>query len=146
MADASVRVADPADPSAGPAIDLEATTPWVRRWLRAEGLSALVGGLWAWIALGAAWPLFVVLLLVPDVSMVGYLKGTHAGAITYNIVHNWATGGLVLGLGAILAVPPLLFAGIILIAHVGMDRLFGYGLKYPTSFQDTHLGRIGRRR
>ena len=78
--------------------------------------------------------------------MVGYLKGTHVGAISYNIAHNWATGGLVLGLGAALAVPMLVFAGIILIAHVGMDRLFGYGLKYPTSFQDTHLGRIGKRR
>ncbi|MEO8470377.1 MAG: DUF4260 domain-containing protein [Chloroflexota bacterium] len=126
--------------------DLEATTPWVRRWLRAEGIAALIGGLWAWIALGAAWPLFLVLLLVPDISMVGYLKGTHAGAISYNFVHNWATGGLVLGLGAALVAPALVFAGIILIAHVGMDRLFGYGLKYPSSFQDTHLGRIGKRR
>ena len=137
----------PADGAAAAAVvDLEGTSPWVRRWLRAEGIAALVGGLWSWIALGAAWPLFVVLLLVPDISMVGYLKGTHAGAISYNIVHNWATGGLVLGLGASLAAPALVFAGIILIAHVGMDRLFGYGLKYPTSFQDTHLGRIGKRR
>ena len=136
----------PGGAPAAPSVNLETTTPWVRRWLRAEGMAALVGGLWGWLALGAPWPLFVVLLLVPDVSMVGYLKGTHAGAISYNIVHNWATGGLVLGLGAALAAPALVFAGIILIAHVGMDRLFGYGLKYPTSFQDTHLGRIGKRR
>ena len=136
----------PGGAPAAPSVNLETTTPWVRRWLRAEGMAALVGGLWGWLALGAPWPLFVVLLLVPDVSMVGYLKGTHAGAISYNIVHNWATGGLVLGLGAALAAPALVFAGIILIAHVGMYRLFGYGLKYPTSFQDTHLGRIGKRR
>ena len=136
----------PGGAAAAPSVNLETTTPCVRRWLRAEGMAALVGGLWGWLALGAPWPLFVVLLLVPDVSMVGYLKGTHAGAISYNIVHNWATGGLVLGLGAALAAPALVFAGIILIAHVGMDRLFGYGLKYPTSFQDTHLGRIGKRR
>ena len=32
----------------------------------------------------------------------------------------------------------------ILIAHVGFDRALGYGLKLPTSFRDTHLGRIGR--
>ncbi len=134
------------EPAAVSSAGLEATTPWVRRWLRAEGIAALIGGLWAWIALGAAWPLFLALLLVPDVSMVGYLKGAHAGAISYNIAHNWATGGLVLGLGAALAIPVLVFAGIILIAHVGMDRLFGYGLKYPTSFQNTHLGRIGKRR
>ncbi len=145
-----IPVAD--GPAAAPAsssaatVNLESTTPWVRGWLRAEGIAALVGGLSAWLALGAAWPLFLVFLLVPDVSMIGYLKGTHAGAITYNFVHNWATAGLVLGLGVALAVPGIVLAGVILVAHVGMDRLMGYGLKYPTSFQDTHLGRIGKRR
>lgn len=78
--------------------------------------------------------------------MLGYLKGPHAGAISYNVVHNWATAGLVLALGVALAVPGVVLAGLILVAHVGMDRLMGYGLKYPTSFQDTHLGRIGKRR
>jgi hypothetical protein len=34
----------------------------------------------------------------------------------------------------------------ILAAHVGFDRALGYGLKLPTSFRDTHLGRIGRDR
>ena len=66
-------------------------------------------------------------------------------AIAYNVAHNWAVGGLVLGLGAWLAVPWLGLAGAILVAHTGIDRVLGYGLKYPTSFQDTHLGRIGRR-
>jgi Domain of unknown function (DUF4260) len=106
----------------------------------------LVGGLAGWLALGGEWPWFVVLLLAPDVSMVGYLQGPHLGAITYNVAHNWATGGLVLGLGLALNVPGLALAGIILIAHTGLDRTLGYGLKYPTAFQDTHLGRIGKRR
>ncbi|MEO5918031.1 MAG: DUF4260 domain-containing protein [Candidatus Limnocylindrales bacterium] len=125
---------------------LDATTPWVRRWLRAEGIAALVGGFAAWLALGAPWPVFFALLLVPDISMVGYLADRHVGAISYNIGHNWAVGGLVLGLGIVLTVPAVTLAGVILVAHTGMDRAFGYGLKYPTSFQDTHLGRIGRRR
>ena len=124
---------------------LDATTPWVRRWLRAEGIAAFAGGLAAWVALGAPWPLFVVVLFVPDVSMAGYLRGPHLGAIAYNIVHNWATGGLVLGAGLALGVPGLVLAGVVLVAHTGMDRALGYGLKYPTAFQDTHLGRIGRR-
>ncbi|HEY2386937.1 MAG TPA: DUF4260 family protein, partial [Candidatus Binatia bacterium] len=39
------------------------------------------------------------------------------------------------------------YAGaLIWLAHIGMDRLLGYGLKYPTSFHHTHLGRIGTRR
>jgi hypothetical protein len=29
--------------------------------------------------------------------------------------------------------------------HIGVDRALGYGLKYPTAFADTHLGRVGRR-
>jgi hypothetical protein len=127
-------------------IDLDATTPWVRRWLRAEGIVAFAGGAAAWVALGAPWPWFVVLLLAPDVSMVGYLRGPHPGAIAYNVAHNWATGGLVIGLGLVLNLPGLALAGVLLVAHTGMDRALGYGLKYPTSFQDTHLGRIGRRR
>lgn len=51
-----------------------------------------------------------------------------------------------LGLGAWSGVTAVTMAGGILVAHVGMDRAVGYGLKLPTSFQDTHLGRIGRAR
>jgi hypothetical protein len=51
-----------------------------------------------------------------------------------------------LGIGALLASPAILLAAAILIAHVGMDRAVGYGLKLPSSFQDTHLGRMGRTR
>ena len=125
--------------------DLEATTPWVRRWLRAEGLAAFVGGFFAWRALDGGWPWFLVFLLLPDVSAIGYLASRHVGAITYNIAHNWFTGGAVLGLGLALAFPALTMAGIVLVAHTGIDRVLGYGLKYPTSFQDTHLGHIGKR-
>ena len=31
---------------------------------------------------------------------------------------------------------------LIWLAHTGADRLFGYGLKYPTAFKDTHLSRV----
>ena len=31
---------------------------------------------------------------------------------------------------------------LIWLAHIGMDRLLGYGLKYPTAFKDTHLQRV----
>ena len=124
---------------------VEETTPWVRRWLRAEGLAGLALGWIAWQAYGGELIWFVPALLLPDVSMAGYLGGNHTGAITYNIAHNWFVGGIVLGLGWLLSAAPLALAGAILVAHTGGDRLLGYGLKYPTSFQDTHLGRIGRK-
>jgi uncharacterized protein DUF4260 len=117
-----------------------------RRWLRLEGAAALVGGLAIYGALGGNWLFALPLLILPDLSMVGYLRDPRLGALTYNALHNWAVGPAVLGGGVLLSAVPLELAGAILIAHVGGDRLLGYGLKYPTSFGDTHLGHIGRRR
>ena len=125
-------------------IHLEETTPWVRWWLRLEGISGLVLGWVVWRGQGGDLPWFIPLLLVPDVGMLGYLKDSHVGAITYNVIHNWFVGGLVLGLGWWAGIPAVTMAGAILVAHTGIDRLMGYGLKYPTGFKDTHLGRLGR--
>lgn len=124
----------------------EVAPPSTRAWLRIEGLAAFVAGLVVFVALGGSWLLAIPLLLVPDVSMVGYLRGPRLGALTYNLVHNWAIGLAVLGLGVWSGIDGLTMAGAILIAHVGMDRAMGYGLKLATSFQDTHLGRIGKAR
>ena len=115
-----------------------------RTWLRIEGLAALVLASAAYLSLGGQPLLLIPLLLAVDVSMVGYLAGPRVGAITYNLFHQWATGLAVLGAGWWLGATPLLLAGLILVAHVGMDRFAGYGLKYATAFGDTHLGRIGR--
>lgn len=127
-------------------VHLEDTTPWVRRWLRAEGAVAFAWGLVIWVLLNQPLPLFIVALLLPDLSMLGYLRGPHVGAILYNIVHNWATAGLVLLIALVAQSGPLILVGAVLLGHVGIDRALGYGLKYPTAFHDTHLGRIGRRR
>jgi len=117
-----------------------------RVWLRAEGVAAFVAGAAAWVALGAPWPWFAILLLGPDISILGYIAGPRVGAMAYNIAHNWAVGGSVIGLGLALATPALTLAGVLLVAHTGLDRALGYGLKAPTGFRDTHLGRIGRER
>jgi uncharacterized protein DUF4260 len=118
----------------------------VRGWLRLEGAAAFVAGLSLYVSLGGPWLLLLPLLLLPDASAAGYLAGPRVGALTYNVVHNWAFGLAVLGAGVALASTPLLLLGTISCAHVGMDRAVGYGLKLPTSFQDTHLGPIGRNR
>jgi hypothetical protein len=117
-----------------------------RRWLQLEGAAGLVAGLWIYGALGGNWLLAVPLLIAPDLSMIGYLRNPRLGALTYNALHNWAIGLVALAGGVLLSAVPLQLAGGILIAHVGGDRLLGYGLKYPTSFGDTHLGHIGRGR
>ena len=118
----------------------------VTPWLRAEGLAALVAGLALYGWLGGPWLAVLPLLLAPDASAVGYLRDARFGAFGYNLVHNWALGLGVLGLGLATDSTGIALAGAILIAHTGMDRAMGYGLKLPTSFHDTHLGRIGRGR
>jgi len=118
--------------------------PTVRIWLRLEGLAAFIAGLAIYGANGGPWLLAVPFLLVPDVSMLGYLRDPRLGAFTYNLAHNWSIGLAVLGVGVWSGLSWVLLAGAILVAHVGMDRVAGYGLKLPTSFGDTHLGRIGK--
>jgi Domain of unknown function (DUF4260) len=127
------------DPAAAPNVS-------VRGWLRLEGAAVFVAGLVVYGQLGGPWWLALPLLLLPDVSAAGYLAAPRTGALSYNVVHNWAFGLAVLGLGLATGVAPIAILGAAAIAHVGLDRAVGYGLKLPTSFNDTHLGRIGRDR
>ena len=113
--------------------------------LRLEGLAFALVCIAIYGNLGESWWLFAALILVPDLSMLGYLAGPRVGAGVYNLVHNWLVvivwfliawsldgGNLSLSLPLILG------------AHIGIDRALGYGLKLPTGFHDTHLGRIGK--
>ena len=138
---ASTTTIPTATPNAG-----DARANPVEAWLRAEGLAVLAAGIALYGWLGGWGLLLLPLLFVPDASMVGYLRGPRVGATMYNLVHNWALGLGVLGLGLATGFTAIALAGAILIAHTGMDRTMGYGLKLPTSFRDTHLGRIGRAR
>ena len=110
--------------------------------LRLEGLAILVAAVLIYGQLGGDWLAFVLLLFVPDVSMLGYVVNARVGAITYNIGHFLALP-LILGL---LALAGGWLTGVLLaliwLAHIGLDRLLGYGLKYATEFKATHLGRV----
>jgi hypothetical protein len=110
---------------------------------RIEGAVLLLAGVVGWISSDLSWWWFALLLLVPDVSMVGYLVNTKVGAAVYNLGHSLVGPGLLLG-WAWLEGPHLALAlGSVWLAHVGMDRMFGYGLKYDDAFKHTHLGWIG---
>ena len=114
------------------------------RILRSEGLVILGAALAGYFTgLDQPWWLVPLLLLVPDVFMVGYAKSNRAGAMLYNVAHSYPAPA-VLGIVASVADEPL-WQGVALVwfAHIGMDRALGYGLKYETDFRDTHLGRIG---
>jgi hypothetical protein len=116
----------------------------IRIILRAEQVAIFGTGVALWFASGGPALLLVPALLAPDLSMIGYLRGPRLGSITYNAVHHLVLALALLGLGWWLTVGWLVLAGAAVLAHVGMDRALGYGLKLPTDFRDTHLGRIGR--
>ena len=90
-----------------------------------------------------AWWWYPVLFFTPDLSMLGYLVNTQVGAWTYNFIHVKALGIVIYVIGAMLASQPLQLTGLILFGHSSMDRVLGYGMKYPDAFKHTHLGMIG---
>lgn len=116
--------------------------------LRLEGLLVLAAAIAAYRwGLHGGWLLFFVLLLAPDLSLLAYAAGGVGKwqATLYNAVHSYLLPGLILlfalmtrqrGIAAELA--------LIWIAHIGMDRMVGYGLKYAGMFKPTHLQAVER--
>ncbi|MCA9610776.1 MAG: DUF4260 domain-containing protein [Myxococcales bacterium] len=112
--------------------------------LRLEGALVLAAGTLAYASLGAGWGLFALLFFTPDLTFLGYLAGPRVGAIAYNAGHSYLGPALLAGLGFAFGAPLLLSIAAIWVAHVGFDRMLGYGLKYASAFGHTHLGRVGK--
>jgi lysylphosphatidylglycerol synthetase-like protein (DUF2156 family) len=118
------------------------TNPILLQRLNAFVLLLAALGLYA--RLGQSWWLFLILLLTPDLFMLGYLAGPRVGAAVYNFGHLLVWPALLIGLGVLVANPLLTGLGAIWLAHLGMDGVAGYGFKLPTGFKDTHLRRAGQ--
>ena len=110
---------------------------------RLEGLLLLVAAVWIFAETGETWWLFGLLLLAPDLSMLGYIRSPAMGAATYNLGHNLLGPAGLLAWGVVAGSSLLVGLGAVWLAHIGLDRLAGYGLKYPDGFHHTHLGMIG---
>ncbi|HXJ62472.1 MAG TPA: DUF4260 domain-containing protein [Actinomycetota bacterium] len=112
--------------------------------LRSEGAALLGLAIVLYAKFGRSWILFAVLLLAPDLGALGYVRDTRIGAMTYDLVHTYLPPAI-LGAIGVLADNSLMWSvAIIWFGHIGMDRLVGFGLKYPDSFKHTHLGWMGR--
>jgi hypothetical protein len=121
-----------------------AATGGVVSLLRLEGLAVLAAAVAAYAFIGGSWLLFALLLLAPDLAMIGYRFGPVVGAVAYNAAHTDLAPAALGAAGLALGAPTIQALALIWIAHIGLDRALGYGLKYATGFGDTHLGRIGR--
>jgi len=118
----------------------------VQAFLRLEGLAGVILSAVLYARSGASWWIFAALWLTPDLSMLGYLGGPKLGARIYNAVHSYVTPATLAISALLLGSPSLLPYALIWINHIAVDRLLGYGLKYPAGFQWTHLGKLSGRR
>jgi hypothetical protein len=109
--------------------------------LRLEGVTILLVSIVLYRQSHASWLLFALLFLAPDLFMLGYLANSRAGAALYNFAHTLLTPGILLAIG-FLAGKTFLPLALIWTAHIGLDHLLGYGLKYPAHFKDTHLQHV----
>lgn len=119
--------------------------PKLRSLLRLEGLSmALVGATGAWVCAATGWQIAIT-ALAPDLTILAYAWGPRFGARLYNVAHSYALPLLLTALGLLLT-PSVLPIAALWLAHIGVDRALGYGLKSEAGFGVTHLGPIGRDR
>jgi len=116
----------------------------VRIVLRLEGLAVLVCATTAYAALHSNWGVFALLFLAPDLSMGGYLANRSIGAAAYNVGHSYISPAVLALLGFVVGMPALYGLALIWAAHIGFDRMLGYGLKYSSAFGDTHLSLKGQ--
>lgn len=128
------------------AAETGAATGGVNILLRLEGLTLFVGMVMLYAAWGGSSLVFALLFFVPDLSFLAYLSDAKFGALVYNAAHSYMAPVMLMTLGFGFASPLTLSIALIWLAHIGIDRALGYGLKYSAGFGFTHLGRIGRQK
>ncbi|MCA1456008.1 DUF4260 domain-containing protein [Bradyrhizobium sp. BRP22] len=121
-------------------------TGGVRTLLRLEGLTLFVGMTLLYAVWDGSWWVYAVLFLAPDLSFAGYLIGPKEGAVIYNAAHSYMAPVTLMTTGFATAEPLVLSIAMIWLAHIGIDRALGFGLKYQAGFGFTHMGRIGKAR
>lgn len=117
----------------------------MKNLLKLEEVGQLLLAMFLFYQLDYAWWVFPACILLPDVSMVGYLVNTKTGAWCYNFFHHKLVAIIIYFIGFSVDSSLLLLAGVILFSHAAMDRALGYGLKFNDDFKHTHLGWIGKK-
>jgi|SRR5690606_8480418 len=112
----------------------------MRNFLKLEEATLFLLCIFLFSLLNFDWWWFPVLLLVPDIGMIGYAIDSKIGAFSYNILHNRVVASLVAMYSLTSDNQYWQLVAIILLAHISLDRALGFGLKYKDSFNNTHLG------
>lgn len=114
----------------------------LRKIISLEYLVAFLGSVFFYWHFEFSFLFFALFLLLPDISMLGYIVNTKIGALFYNIGHSLVVPVILLILGFVTVSTPLLMTSIIWLAHIFLDRALGYGLKYDEAFTKTHIQQI----
>ncbi len=117
----------------------------MKQALRYEELGMFCLSILLFNMLGYSWWMFLLLILTPDISMLGYLVNSKVGAAMYNLFHHKGFAVLLYLIGTVMFNYSLILAGIIIFGHSSIDRFLGFGLKYSDDFKHTHLGVIGEK-
>ncbi|MBM7644502.1 hypothetical protein JOD45_000695 [Scopulibacillus daqui] len=113
-----------------------------RKIIHLEGFIILMGTIYLYSFNDFNWWVFFLFLLVPDISVLAYFINQRIGAVIYNLFHTYSISIFNLLIGALCHQELMLAVGLIWTAHIAMDRMLGFGLKYNTSFQDTHIQKL----
>jgi hypothetical protein len=114
--------------------------------LHAEGAAVALAAVALYFYADYPWWLLVALALAPDVSLGGYLAGPRLGRAIYNAAHTYVPPVALGAIGVITGTDVAVQLALIWTTHIGADRAIGYGLKYSSSFKETHLQRASGRR
>jgi hypothetical protein len=107
--------------------------------LRLDGFAVALLAVFLYRELGASWWLFAGLFLAPDIAFLAYLVNRTAAPVVYNVLHTYVVPAVCFLAGLRMQHAPLMGVGLIWIAHIGVDRMLGFGLKYAEGFRVTHL-------
>lgn len=110
--------------------------------LKMEELALFTLSIFAFNQTNFDWWYYLAFILAPDIGMIGYVINNKVGAFTYNICHHRAVAVTLFLIGNYMSNEWLIFSGIIVFGHISLDRILHYGLKYPDSFKNTHLGKL----
>jgi hypothetical protein len=110
-----------------------------RLLLHLEGAAVLIVSLLSYHWSHGSWLQFAFLFLLPISRCSATPPILRWERSRTNAVHTYV-GPLVLAGYSFGSNRPAMFSlSLIWIAHIGLDRMLGFGLKYPTRFNDTHM-------
>lgn len=89
---------------------------------------------------GDPW-IFALLFFSFDISILGYLVNAKVGAISYNTVHSFIGPTVLFMIGLLTSSDKAIYFTLIWLAHLGFDRMIGFGMMYPDEFGNSHLAK-----